>query len=191
MAQKQQTSVTTDRAKNRCPRLLSLWIGKINHIDKMSAKSWADLEKFSPGGAQLLRGECKAVHELAQMAALPTDWRDDYSKAVVGTTEEWDRFCRDLSGCMGFPVKLWRKWPVTIRKQWPTMSIELTIMNDGRINSLENDVRAAMLGVEARRIKECRICQQIFWATRIDMVACGKRCANALRQRTFRESKKP
>jgi len=47
-----------------------------------------------------------------------------------------------------------------------------------------------MLGVEAKMLKERRHCQRIFWASRIDMVACSKRCADNLRAKNFRESKR-
>lgn len=40
--------------------------------------------------------------------------------------------------------------------------------------------------VEARRIRECPICQRIFWAGRLTMQGCSPRCANTFRVRRHR-----
>ena len=42
--------------------------------------------------------------------------------------------------------------------------------------------------VEANRIRECPICNHIFWAGRIDQPACSKRCGHILRSRKWRKS---
>ena len=50
-----------------------------------------------------------------------------------------------------------------------------------------NPLIQAMDGVEADRIRECRICGQIFWAGRTDQACCKRRCAKVLRTRRWRE----
>jgi hypothetical protein len=113
---------------------------------------------------------------------------------LAGTGEEWDRFCRDLSTCLDAQVKLWRKWPRTTPISYagyrPEILITFTIGDDGRISTPDSNMLTSLIGVEAKRLKECRKCQQIFWASRIDMVACDPRCANALRQREFENKKR-
>lgn len=42
-------------------------------------------------------------------------------------------------------------------------------------------------GVEAERIRECPICEKLFWAGRLDQTACSTRCANVRRGRIHRE----
>lgn len=44
--------------------------------------------------------------------------------------------------------------------------------------------------VEYRRIRQCLICEHIFWAKRKDSETCSKNCFNALRQRRHRERNK-
>lgn len=44
--------------------------------------------------------------------------------------------------------------------------------------------------VEFRRVRECRLCKNIFWAKRLNALGCSTRCSNALRQRKLRETKK-
>ena len=41
-------------------------------------------------------------------------------------------------------------------------------------------------GVEAERIRQCPVCEKLFWAGRLDQPACGARCANILRGRLHR-----
>jgi hypothetical protein len=184
MARKEQIGVTKDRAKYRCPDALKRLIDSVNWIDDMNDL----LDKRGVGDPNIAdqnKALCKGVHEIAQIAALPQNMWLEYSRAVVGTGEEWEKFCVRL------PAQLWRKWPNLVSRLWPQITIMLFISDDGLINSPGHDIMTALIGVEAKRLKECRHCQHIFWALRIDMVACGKRCATALRQRTFRESKKP
>jgi hypothetical protein len=164
----------------------------VNEIDKTSDKDWKDLKYSSPWDAHADQEFCKIIHRMAQFASLPVDWRGDYSKAVAGAQEEWDRFCQDLSVCLGFSVKLWRKWGNESDREWrwPLATYELTINSNGKIEPRYHNNLLALAGIEANRIRECRHCQEIFWAKQSNMVACGKRCANNLRARTFREKKK-
>src|SRR5262245_49741457 len=178
MAQKQQTTLTPSRAKNRCPPMLETLIRQVNEID-------GDTEIYGH-----MKSLCKGVHELAQLAALPVGMRDGYATAVVGTDEEWEHFCQ------GLPGKPWRKWPeMNIQKwQWPQTVVELVIDSDGRILPVDF-VLSALRGVEARRLRECRVCQKIFWASRLDRkggpYGCSSQCNNTLYQRDSRERKKP
>jgi hypothetical protein len=45
-------------------------------------------------------------------------------------------------------------------------------------------------GVEARRIRECQVCYQFFWAGRLDMKCCSAKCSHTLRSRKYRQAYK-
>ncbi len=61
------------------------------------------------------------------------------------------------------------------------------IANDGRIQVQSDVFDAAIIDVEASRIRECAICNRIFWAKKSGSKACSNKCANALRVRLYRE----
>ena len=50
-----------------------------------------------------------------------------------------------------------------------------------------NKLIEALECVEAQRIRTCPICEQIFWAGRLNQPACSKRCSHTLRNRKYRE----
>jgi hypothetical protein len=184
---KKQIDVMADRAKYRCPPGLQELIDAVNEIDETSDEKWERIEKRNPFQAFDEKNLCKGIHQIAQLASLPPgNMREEYAKAVTGTEEEWDRFCQRLA------TKLWRKWPDLYAREWrwPLISFELVIEVDGKIGPHYHNMLNALWGIEAKRLKECRHCQQIFWASRIDMVACGNRCAGTLRAKTFRDKKK-
>lgn len=54
----------------------------------------------------------------------------------------------------------------------------------------EKCLQAIFDGVEAARIKRCVVCNQFFWAGRLDQSACSPKCASIHRIRTYR-SKHP
>jgi len=187
MAQKGRNVVTGNRAKNRCKPEVQELIDLVNEIDETSDKDWKELEKYNnPWDAHADENFCKGIHQMAQLANLPVDVREDYVRALGGSPEEWDRFC-DRVG-----VKLWRKWPEPPDRgwRWPLVTYELTIDADGRIEPHYHNNLTALEGIEARRLKECRRCQRIFWAQWINMVTCDDQCGNAFRQQTSREKKK-
>jgi hypothetical protein len=185
-SKKQQIDVTSDRAKFGCPLEVRELIRVVNKIDQTLDKDWKDLDYSNPWDAHANQEFCKIIHQMAQLARVPADMREDYARALGGSQEEWDRFCERLG------VPLWRKWSNESDREWrwPLGTYELTINSNGKIEPRYHNNLLALAGVEATRIRECRHCQEIFWASRNDMVACGKRCANNLRAKTFREKKK-
>lgn len=48
-------------------------------------------------------------------------------------------------------------------------------------------VDEALKGVDATRVRECQICNKIFWAGRTNQHCCSKNCAHVLRTRRWRE----
>lgn len=41
--------------------------------------------------------------------------------------------------------------------------------------------------IEVERIRQCPVCEKLFWAGRLDQSACRPRCSNVLRAKTWRE----
>jgi len=136
-----------------------------------------------------IRNLRRTVHEMAQIASMPDEWRQDYAKAVVSDTEVWERFQTRL------PAPLWREWTttdsVTVTKpwRWPWIALTLAIGADGRIYHPELEMLTALIGIDAKRLRECRKCHQIFWAQWITTMDCDKRCGGSFRAKTFREKK--
>lgn len=75
----------------------------------------------------------------------------------------------------------------TLVGAWPRITFDLTLDADGRIGFPAFETLDALIGVDAKRLRECEMCQRIFWARQDNMVACGPRCSNANRQRRHRE----
>lgn len=68
---------------------------------------------------------------------------------------------------------------------------ELTIDDNGRLALKPAPLTEHLLGVEVRRVRECPICEHIFWAERMDQPACSKRCNNIRRSRIQRGTYRP
>jgi hypothetical protein len=71
----------------------------------------------------------------------------------------------------------------------PRITLDLTIGEDGRIGFKDSEILEALIGVDATRIRECEICQRIFWARQDNMYSCGSRCSATRRQRKLRENR--
>ncbi len=130
----------------------------------------------------------RTFHRLAHLAALPLDMRGNYILASAGSPEMWERFCSRL------PAPLWRDWTEEDGWEWPSLSISLEFDDDGRVFTGTDSILSTLIGIEAKRLRECRVCQKIFWATRIEKsggpYGCGAQCNNVLRQRAHKERKK-
>ena len=59
--------------------------------------------------------------------------------------------------------------------------------DDGKVKAGHIPLIKAIEDVEADRIRECPICQNVFWAGRKDQLCCAPRCARILRTRRWRE----
>lgn len=66
------------------------------------------------------------------------------------------------------------------------MQSDVIIDNQGTIRVVNDEFLDAIDGVEITRIRECEICNRIFWAGRINQSACSTACAHALRNRRYR-----
>jgi hypothetical protein len=60
----------------------------------------------------------------------------------------------------------------------------------GIIEIKHQEVLSAFNGIEAARIRQCPKCERIFWAGRIDMKGCSKKCSLSLRVQKHREAKR-
>jgi len=68
----------------------------------------------------------------------------------------------------------------------------LALASDGqgriteRRSTLLDNLRATLIGVEHARIRQCPICEKIYWAERKDQPTCSKRCNSVRRSRIHR-----
>lgn len=84
------------------------------------------------------------------------------------------------------------KWPYTsllstFLSPFPDINVSLHIDQQGQIAIKPDELLDALLGAEAERIRQCPICNSIFWAGRIDQKGCSKQCANIIRVHRCRE----
>lgn len=61
------------------------------------------------------------------------------------------------------------------------------IDQEGRIRFVKDWFGEVAEGEEAARIRECAVCERVFWAGRIDQSCCNPRCADILRKRNKRK----
>jgi len=169
-------------------------------VPKSFLDQYADIQQ----AYEDFRRRRRAIHELAQYAAQPADKRDVYKATVFyrdRKTRQWWRAHRAVAGGIGYtdvargdgPPEWWLedisendKDALLGPERWPAAS--LVIDQQGRFAVREEWV-TALIGVEADRIRECEICQQVFWARQDNMWACSPRCSNARRQRKLRENR--
>lgn len=64
------------------------------------------------------------------------------------------------------------------------------ISSEGLIEFEKDEFLRAIEDVEVERLRCCAICGKYFWAGRLDQQCCSKNCANALRNRRWRENSK-
>jgi len=158
----------------------------VNLVNRLTHET--PIERLGPPAVAFhLRDFCRTFHQIAQIVSLPRgNLREEYKKAVVGTDEEWDDFCERL------PAKLWRGWtdidpsPVAWRK--PRISFELDVDDDGIKAEAYHLLQILVeTGADIRRLRECRVCLKLFWASRLDKkggpFGCSPKCNNALYQR--------
>lgn len=67
----------------------------------------------------------------------------------------------------------------------PSISM-VGIDSEGKVRISKDLLTEAVEGVEAARIRECEVCNRIFWAGRLDQLCCSKPCARVLRTRRWR-----
>ncbi|HKQ04138.1 MAG TPA: hypothetical protein VJ464_03325 [Blastocatellia bacterium] len=58
---------------------------------------------------------------------------------------------------------------------------------EGKIVVKPTPLADALVGVESSRIRECTICENIYWAGRIDQPCCSRKCNGIRRVRKWRE----
>ena len=66
----------------------------------------------------------------------------------------------------------------------------LTVDDNGILQKEENPWIKLLIGSDVRRIKECMICRNFFWAERKDRMCCKEQCANIYNQRLSRDRKR-
>lgn len=68
---------------------------------------------------------------------------------------------------------------------------EVNLTRDLKLEFSNIQLIEAFQGVDIERIRQCRVCQRIFLAKRIDAWACSSSCRNSLKQNRWLEKKGP
>jgi hypothetical protein len=141
------------------------------------------------------------VRDLANFALLPNDgetmWAYHMSLDKIGSSfffRGGDAVLADLSRRFGVIVwndSDWRDYTDDARSYLPSFQVLIDIdPNTGLTIAVRNTWLEALIGIEAKRLRVCKICQRIFWARQDNMLACGSKCSAANRQRLLRERKR-
>lgn len=69
------------------------------------------------------------------------------------------------------------------------LMFNIYIDENGILCKKEFIVLEYLIGIDVRRIRECKICHNFFWANRIDRQCCTKKCADVFNQRNSRKNK--
>jgi hypothetical protein len=81
-----------------------------------------------------------------------------------------------------------RKKSVLVNLIGPNRLLKIEVNDKGESQILQGPLVEALVGVDARRIRQCPICSDFFWAGRIDQPCCTSQCAHILRTRRWREN---
>lgn len=68
---------------------------------------------------------------------------------------------------------------------------DLLIDENGILHREEDPAMKLLLGLDVRRIRECKTCENFFWANRTDRMCCeNKKCGDAYNQKLSRDRKR-
>jgi hypothetical protein len=131
------------------------------------------------------------MHEMAQYGSLSEMQQIRYQMEVG---EDREKFRKDFKAAFGDNPWHERTQFDTDSSYYnwrpPKLEVNLDIDRDtGLWRAGESDPLNALVGVEASRLRECKVCQQIFWAHQDNMVACTSRCSATNRQRLLRKNR--
>ncbi len=120
---------------------------------------------------------------------LPTDLRDHIGPVRLDTAMAvYDKYShlRAARNTLRYIAHM-DKSAGSLHPEFPASGVlRLSVGQGGRIQIVHGALIGALEGVEAARIRECRICSRIFWAGRSDQQCCTSGCASALRTRRWR-----
>jgi hypothetical protein len=170
----------------------------LDGVPKIFLNQYEDVESAYAAFRRMRR----VVHELAQYAALPASKREAFKNVVFHRDEAGNWMRADLTEADRItftyiaPTSAPPRWLEDIRtneiaallraERWPSASLTI---EQGRFAVRRDEWITSLIGCEADRLRECEVCQRIFWARMDNMQACTPRCSNARRQRKLRESR--
>lgn len=116
--------------------------------------------------------------------------RDDaFSRRVLDEDYNFARdACEVVSAIVSMGRKSGREGSVFLDLIGPNQLLKIEVNDKGESQIVHGPIVEALLGTDIRRIRECPICSDFFWAGRIDQSCCSTQCAHILRTRRWREN---
>ncbi|MDQ3820380.1 MAG: hypothetical protein M3362_22235 [Acidobacteriota bacterium] len=108
---------------------------------------------------------------------------------VYSALQRYDEFHETrekLRNIARMKVRRHMRWPFSIHNYISVYSF-LTSDSDGILQLHLDRFAETVKGLEADRIRECPICQRIFWASPKSKMSCSPRCRNLFNVRKHRE----
>ncbi len=171
------------------PQVLQQFIELVNFVPPK--QEWPELPDFFDVWGEVASGRSgKGLAQWERMINdLPTHLRDHIGPVRLDTAMA----VYDVYSLLRVARKTLRyiahmdKSAGSVHPKFPASGVlRLSVGQGGRIQIVHGALIGALEGVEAARIRECRICSRIFWAGRIDQLCCSRRCASDLRTRRWR-----
>ena len=97
---------------------------------------------------------------------------------------------QELISCLTHPKpheQLWWYCSIVPRSE---AARPIPYIKEGKFSLRTPPLFSALEGIEIKRVNECQICYQFFWAGRLDMKCCSAKCSHALRSRNYRRAYK-
>jgi hypothetical protein len=192
-----------DGLKSKGYELASLLLARPNHWSEVASlgtkwiasndEAWAFVDLAEESGVRVTEQEVMARFETVRIdrsafckrqGQLGRQWIDQYYKvrAIKRLLDELthvsDNFqTADRTHIVGL---------FDLRDLIPKLRID----ENGILHREEDPILDLLLGIDIRRIRKCRICENYFWAQRSDRRCCKRECADIFNQRLSRERKR-
>lgn len=187
-----------DRRYYACPKSLTSLISFLNmlppHIDAPFSEA---LNKAKDEDSEA-KNHLKEFQQ--RFRTLPEEFQAELQVRSADKKKSFDKWRRVNAWCFRF-----NDWRVSCQEfvDWAFLKSEglsvsytlrfsdvLTIGEDGKTQRANNELVDALTNIEATRLRKCRICERLFWATRKDKRGCSRTCCETLKKRRQRKLQK-
>ena len=169
------------------PRRLGIVLGVVNQLPPLPGRNLfaESFVRGAPANDKFVKRYLKKWK--AALAESPPDFQRLIGPITKITYPKVSELCWDLEETRKLLRDIARAEQEKKLFRYPAVGSYFRRGEDGRIVFVKGPTLAALEGVETRRIRECPICQKLFWAGRIDKKCCGPRCLTVWHSRKWRE----